>query len=233
MNKEHRTIIAIGGGGFTHEPENPLLDLYVLNQSYKKNPKICLLPTANCNPELYTSYFEKSFSRFECQPSSLSLFAPHTADIADFLLSQDIIYVGGGNTKSMLAVWKEWDVDKILKDAWQQKIVLAGVSAGAICWFEQGTTDSIPGRISLLSCLGFIKGACCPHYDSEPMRQSVFKSALQDGHISNGYILDDGVALHFNDDELKKAVSSAKEKKAAFLDKDGRHDLSVEYLGDK
>lgn len=233
MNKGHKTIVAIGGGGFTHEPENPLLDLYVLNQSHSKNPKICLLPTANSNPELYTTYFEKSFARFECRPSSLSLFAPHTADIADFLLSQDVIYVGGGNTKSMLALWREWNVDKILKDAWNQKIVLAGVSAGAICWFEQGTTDSIPGRITLLSCLGFLEGACCPHYDTEPVRQSVFKSALEDGRIKNGYIIDDGAALHFSDNKLKKAVCSTKGKNAAFLDQKGRHDLAVEYLGDQ
>jgi peptidase E len=232
MHKEHKTIIAIGGGGFTHEPENPLLDLYVLKQSYKKIPKICLLPTANSNPELYCSYFEKSFSRFDCQRSSLSLFAPHTADIEGFLLSQDIIYVGGGNTKSMLALWREWGVDRILRKAWEEKIVLAGVSAGAICWFEQGTTDSIPEKISLLSGLGFIKGACCPHYDSEPMRQSVFQSALVNGVIENGYILDDGVALHFTDDVLKRAISSAKGKKAAFLDQQGRHELLVDYLGD-
>ena len=160
------------------------------------------------------------------------LFAPHTADIEDFLLSQDIIYVGGGNTKSMLALWREWGVDKILRKAWEQNIILAGVSAGAICWFEEGTTDSIPEKITMLPCLGFLKASCCPHYDSEPMRQPVFQEALTKETVELGYIIDDGAALHFNDQKLIKAIASNKNKKAAVFYQNKREDVFVEYLGD-
>jgi len=233
MEKKQKTIIAIGGGGFTHEPDNPLFDLYVLRQSAQKKPKICFLPTANYNPEVYASNFQKSFSRFDCEISALSLFAPHTADLSDFLLSQDIIYVGGGNTKSMLALWKEWGVDKILREAWEQGVVLAGVSAGAICWFEHGLTDSIPGKISLLPCLGVLPGSCCPHYDADPMRQSVVKNMLEDGRIRSGYMIDNNAAIHFSDDKIKKAISSVKGKRAAIVDKNGRVEIDMEFLGDQ
>jgi len=232
MDKKDKTIIAIGGGGFSHEPENPLLDLYVLKQSTKKKPKICFLPAANPNPALYTKNFQKAFSRYDCKTSALSLLSPHTADLSDFLLSQDIIYVGGGNTKSMIALWQTWHIDKILRQAWEQGIVLAGVSAGAICWFEHGFTDSIPGTITLLPCLGLLKGTCCPHYDGEPVRQQAVKAMMAEDRIQSTYVIDDSAAIHFSGNEVKTAVSSVKGKKAAFINHTGRHDLSVDYLGD-
>ena len=217
MDNSKKTIIAIGGGGFTHEPENPLLDQYVLSQSSKENPKICLLPTANSNPELYTTYFEKSFSRFNCQPSSLSLFAPHTADIEDFLLSQDIIYVGGGNTKSMLALWKEWGVDKILRKAWEQNIILAGVSAGAICWFEEGVSASVPGQISFLNGLGFLPGICCPHYDTDLTRKNTVQARIKKDITKTYYLIDDNVLVHFQEGSFVRAISSSSDKKAIIV----------------
>lgn len=125
-----RQIIALGGGGFSMEPENTLLDRYILNQSGKTSPKICFIPTASGDSENYISRFYQFFEKQECLPSHLSLFRPPTRDLERYLLERDIIYVGGGNTKNLLVLWKEWKIDVILKKAWEQGIVLAGISAG-------------------------------------------------------------------------------------------------------
>src|SRR5712692_7684400 len=154
-----KQIIAIGGGGFSMEPNNPLLDLYFLQQTRKANPKICFVPTASGDSEDYLFRFYAVFSQYECRPSHLAFFRKPTAatspltDLEAYLLAQDAIYVGGGNTRSMLAVWREWGLDGILRKAWESGIVLGGISAGAICWFQEGLTDSVPGRLGKLSGL--------------------------------------------------------------------------------
>ena len=137
-------LIAIGGGGFSMEPENPLLDLYCLNATGKSKPKVCFLGTASGDSPDYIARFYAAFANYDCKASHLAFFRKTSAgavpldEIATHLLSQDLIYVGGGNTRNMLAIWREWQVDKVLKQAWEQGCVLAGVSAGAICWFEIG-----------------------------------------------------------------------------------------------
>src|SRR5579872_6107841 len=137
-------IVAMGGGGFSMEPDNPLLDRYVLNLAAASRPRICFVPTASGDADGYIVNFYAAMARLECRPCHLSLFRPPTADLQSFVLDQDIIYVGGGNTKSLLALWREWRLDVIFREAWGRGIVLAGISAGSICWFEQGGTDSIP-----------------------------------------------------------------------------------------
>lgn len=227
-------IIALGGGGFSEEPDNPLLDLYVLDQAGVLTPKICFLPTASGDSESYLLKFYQFFARQNCRTSHLSLFNPHTAKIEDFILSQDIIYVGGGNTKSMLALWREWGLDRILKKAYDNGIVLAGVSAGAICWFEQGATSSIPEKISALPCLGFLPESCCPHFESEPLRQEAVPRMIKTGEMTSGYAIDNSVALHFIDGKISKAVASVKGRRAQYLNQDGDvTDLDVVYLGAK
>ena len=166
-----KQIIAMGGGGFSMEPDNLALDRYVLQQAQKPVPSVCFLPTASADSESYCMRFLTAFSTFECHPSYMSLFKLPTRDVEGFLLSKEVIYVGGGNTKSMLALWREWGLDVILRKAWEQGVVLAGLSAGAICWFEQGVTDSIPGDLTALPCLGLLAGSCCPHYDGEAERR--------------------------------------------------------------
>ncbi|MBW4526488.1 MAG: peptidase E [Phormidium tanganyikae FI6-MK23] len=137
-------LIAIGGGGFLMEPENPLLDQYCLECTGKTDPKVCFIPTASGDSEDFLSRFYTAFARYSCEPSHLAFFrrsrsgAVPLADIEQHLLNRDLIYVGGGNTRAMLAVWREWNVDEILKRAWQSGILLAGMSAGAICWFDYG-----------------------------------------------------------------------------------------------
>jgi peptidase E len=131
-----------------------------------------------------------------------------TEDLKLFLLSQDVIYVGGGNTKSMLALWREWKLDAILRKAWREGVVLAGVSAGSICWFEEGVTDSITGKLTALPCLGQLKGSNCPHYDSETERRPAYQRLVRSGKMHSGLAADDGVALHFVGQKLTAVVSS-------------------------
>ncbi|MGL4619544.1 Type 1 glutamine amidotransferase-like domain-containing protein [Chroococcidiopsis sp.] len=219
FNSVSRQIFAMGGGGFSMEPENLLLDRYILGLSKKEKPKVCFLPTASGDSDKYIVRFYSTYINLPCQPSHLSLFLPHTADLKSFILNQDIIYVGGGNTKSLIALWQEWGLDKILQAAWENGVILAGLSAGSICWFEQGVTDSIPGQLTVLQCLGLVKSSNCPHYDGEPERRPAYHRLLSQGLIKPGYAADDGVGLHFVDNKLEKFVSSRPLAKAYQLDK--------------
>jgi dipeptidase E len=200
-------IIALGGGGFSMEPDNPLLDEYLLAQTGKPSPAVCFLPTASGDADGYIVKFYEAFGRLPCQPTHLSLFRP-PKDLEAFVLAQDAVYVGGGNTKSMLALWREWGLDRMLRQAWRQGVVLGGLSAGSICWFEEGLTDSLTGRLTALPCLGFLQGSNCPHYDGEPNRRPAYQSLIERGEMLAGLAADDGVALHFVDQELAHVVSS-------------------------
>ena len=203
-----RQIVAMGGGGWGMEPDNPLLDFYIYNLSNKEEPKVCFIPTASGDSEEYIQRFYRHFAPQPAHLSHLSLFKPHTADLKSFILDQNIIYVGGGNTKSLIALWKEWQLDEILRQAWERGIILCGLSAGSICWFEEGLTDSIPGKYTSLKCLGFLPGSNCPHYDGETGRRSSYHHLLSQNLISEGYATDDGVGLHFVGDRLNTIVSS-------------------------
>ncbi|NDD49595.1 MAG: peptidase E [Alphaproteobacteria bacterium] len=134
-------------------------------------------------------------------------FFKRTIDLESHILSQDIIYVGGGNTKSMLAVWREWGLDSILKNAYENNIIMSGVSAGAICWFEKGITDSFKDFQAIIPCLGFVKGICCPHYDEEPERIPFVKESLEVKNINECIAIEGYCALHLIDDEPRYSVS--------------------------
>jgi peptidase E len=202
-----RQIIALGGGGFSMEPENLTLDEYVLAQARSPSPSVLFLPTASGDADAYVLRFYTAFSGLPCRPSHLSLFR-RTPDLRACLLSQDVIYVGGGNTKSMLGVWREWGLPEILREAWSAGVVLAGISAGAICWFEQGLTDSFDGDLRPLQCLGFLRGSCCPHYDGEAARRPTYHQLVRRGDLLPGFAIDDGVALHFLGDDLHHVATS-------------------------
>ncbi|KIY21929.1 MULTISPECIES: Type 1 glutamine amidotransferase-like domain-containing protein [Mesobacillus] len=209
-----RQIIAMGGGGFSMEPDNPLLDLYILGQSEKRKPKVCFVPTASGDADNYVERFYSAFRSHECTPSHLSLFRPPTRDLEAYVMDKDIIYVGGGSTKNLLALWKEWGLDGILRKAWQRGTILAGVSAGSICWFEEGVTDSFGDGMERLQCLGFLKGSNCPHYDGEAEWRPAYEQFVGSGKIAGGFAADGGAALHFIDEELVRAVSSRPDAKA-------------------
>lgn len=230
-----RQIIAMGGGGFMMEPDNPLLDDYILKSAHKRKPKICFIPTAGGDAKWRIDEFYEYFEKKNCIASHLSLFRGETNKIEKFILSQDILYVGGGNTRNMLVLWKEWELDLAIIKAYKKGTVLAGVSAGSICWFEQGLTDSIPRQLTKINCLGILKGSNCPHFDGEPKRRTVFRKLIQLGQLENGVATDDGCALHFIDEELFKIISSRQTAKAYSFtqhsDKIVEKVLIADYLG--
>lgn len=197
----------MGGGGFSMEPDNPALDQFVLSLARRENPSVCFLATASGDAPSYIDSFYDAFRQFPCRPMHVPLFA-RTPDLKTILLEQDVVYVGGGNTKSMLAVWREWDIPELLRRALESGTVLAGVSAGAICWFETGLTDSSGIGLYPLSCLGFLPGTCCPHYDGEAERRPALHRLIERDIIGRALALDDGAAAHFVNGELANIVSS-------------------------
>lgn len=162
-------IVAMGGGGFSMEPENPRLDDYVLSLVRGPRPKVCFLGTASGDDYRYIVRFYTAFTSERCHPAHLRLFDRTEADLRSFVLAQDVIYVGGGSTSNMLSVWRVHGLDVILREAWERGIILSGLSAGAVCWHEAGPTDSFgPMLQPLRDALGFVPGSFCPHYDAEP-----------------------------------------------------------------
>lgn len=213
MAQKAKQIIAIGGGGFYRDPENLALERYVLQRSGAENPRVCFIPTASGEPDHYVASFYAAFLKLGCRPSVLNFFK-RTPDLRSLLLDQDVIYVGGGNTKSMIAVWRDWGVIEILREAWHSGIVLTGVSAGAICWFEQGLTDSFSDGLRVLDGLGFLPGSCCPHYDGEAQRRPSLHKLLASGEISAGVAIEDWTGVHFIGDEIHKVITSKRGARA-------------------
>jgi dipeptidase E len=230
LSDSSRHIVAFGGDGFLAEPENKLSAHFLLGLTGKPKPRISFLPTASGDAGDYIGAFYLRYSRDLCDASHLALF--HRAekgavkDVRSFLLSQDVIYVGGGNTANMLAVWRVHGVDKILREAYEAGIVLCGTSAGSLCWFECGVTDSFGLDLApFYDGLGFTTGSNCPHYDSEEMRQPQYHKFIMEG-LPGGYAADDGAALHFVNGEFREAVSSKENARAFHVQK--REDKIVE-----
>lgn len=230
-----RHIIAMGGGGFSMEPHNPLLDLYILQVTGKDKPKVCFIPTTSDDSQGYIDRFYKHFSMHSCIPSHLSLFSGHTADIENFILDQDVLYVGGGNTRNLITLWKEWGLDKIIRKSYEKGTILAGISAGSICWFEQGVTDSIPGCLSSLKCLGILKGSNYPHYDGESERRPSYHRLMINNEILPGIATEDGVAAHLINEQISEFISSHPDKRAYTVSINNNEVTEIEhkpmYLG--
>jgi|TARA_B100001013_G_scaffold343582_1_gene271600 aminopeptidase N len=220
MNKNNidRQIIAIGGGGFGRDPKHTKIEQYILNQTNKEKPNILFLPTASAEDKSYIDNYYACFGSLSCKPNHISFFS-RTPKLNGLFNKADIIYVGGGNTKSMLAVWREWKVDILLRRAYEKGIVMSGVSAGAICWFKQGITDSWASNLNTIDCLGFLDEMCCPHYIEESDRQPSVHQMLKDGKVMNGYCLDGGSAAHFVNEKLINAISFYTDRKAVFVEK--------------
>ncbi len=157
----------------------------------------------------YVARFYRAFSGFDCQMSDLQLFDRSIDDLEAFVLEQDVIYVGGGNTANLLAVWRVHGLDKALAQAWEQGTVLSGISAGMNCWFEESVTDSFGKDLApLVDGLGLLPGSACPHYDGEKLRRPTYRRLIESGELSAGYAADDGAALAFSGITLAEVVSS-------------------------
>ena len=230
-----RQILAIGGMALPPELDNLLLVEYFLAQTRRKKPKVLYIGTATGDSEVGRLRFYAGFSQFDCKPAHLPRFARTPRALESLVRGQDAIFVGGGNTRSLLAVWREWGLDRHLRTAWERGVVLGGSSAGSICWFEHGITDSIAGPLTALPCLGFLAGSNCPHYDSERERRPAFRRMVASGRIPDGVAADDGVALHYIDGKLARVVSSRPKAKGYRLTRSGKRALEralpTRYLG--
>src|SRR3954451_11021842 len=204
-----RTIFAMGGGGFTMEPDNPVLDEFLLGLARRPFPRVCFLPTASGDPLDHITRFYEAFSDLPCEPTDLSLFrlGRRPVDLRALLHAQDIVYVGGGSRRTMLAIWRVHELDAILRECLARGVVLAGLSAGAMCWFEAGITKS-RGPAEPVSGLGLLPGSLSVHYDGEPERRPAYLAAVASGAVPEGFGADDGVGLLFRDGRLERVVSS-------------------------
>ena len=198
-------IIAIGGGGFGRNPNHRKIEKYILELTGKEKPNVVFFPTASAENQAYIIQFYKCFTKMSCEPSHVTFFQ-RTPRLDSIINKADVIYVGGGNTKSMLAVWQEWKLDKLLLKAYNNGKILCGVSAGAICWFEQGITDSWASNLNVMDCLGFLPEMACPHYQEEKDRRPDVHKMLKQGKCGPGWAIDGGAAIHFKNGKYYKSI---------------------------
>jgi dipeptidase E len=206
-----RTIVAMGGGGFQMEPDNPLLDDHVVavarERSGRTRPRICLIPTATADDRELIADFERLLGP-KAETSVLRLFE-RSDDLDAIVRAQDAVYVTGGNTANLFALWRLHGLDRILRAAWNRGVVMAGMSAGAICWFESCTTDSFGPTLQVLhGGLGLLDGSLSPHYHGEAQRRPLYLRLVGEGALPAGHAVDDGAALVFHDRELVEVVTS-------------------------
>ena len=198
--------ILIAGGGF-----GTAFIRYMATLTGKSRPRVCYLPTASADsPSGIISWF-RSVAPLNVEPFAQESFIASTRQAKgwdEVLLSMDAIVASGGNTLNQQAIWKAQGIDVILKQAWDRGIVLGGASAGSLCWFEEGTTDSRPKELSTVQCLGFLKGSHSPHYDREPGRRPLYQKLIGSGQMKPGYACDNDAGIYFEDNEVKRVVAT-------------------------
>jgi peptidase E len=206
-------IVAMGGGSLDFGRVDPLLEDFLFSLLGRDRPRICFVPTASADDRRVVAGFFDAFAT-RADATWLPLFERRDADLRALILEQDAIFVWGGNTANMLAIWRLHGLDTILREAWAKGVVLAGMSAGAICWFEAGVTDSFgPELAPLRDGLGILAGSCCPHYDGEVQRRPTYRRLVAEG-LPGGYALDDAAALVFHDRELHEVIAATPEARA-------------------
>jgi dipeptidase E len=222
-------IVALGGAGATDEETRRLL-AHVVGLAGKASPKVCVVPTAAADD---AASVLRLYGRLpeEARASYLPFFPWPPDELRRVVLDQDVIFVGGGNTANALAIWRVHGFDEILREAWEAGIVLTGWSAGMICWFEAGVTDSFgPQLDGMRDGLGFLAGSACPHYDGEELRRPVYTRLVAEG-FPPGVAADDGVGIRYTGDELAEVVSVREGAGAYRVDADGEEPLPVRLLG--
>ena len=230
-----RHVVAMGGGGFLMG--DPLLDRFVLGLVEAPRPRICFVPTASGDADMAVARFFEAFPARSFEPSVLRLFHREVEDVGAFLGEQHVVYVGGGNTLNMLTIWRLHGVDAALRAAWDAGVVMAGISAGANCWFEASTTDSyLLGRADpLLDGLGFVPGSFTPHFSSEPARRPSLLGLVGTGALPGGLACDDFASVHVVDEALGEAVASVEGARAYRVMREGdvarEESLPVRVLG--
>ncbi|MDQ6778478.1 MAG: peptidase E [Actinomycetota bacterium] len=226
-----RLVLAMGGGGFTMYERAPALDRFVLALTKKPCPKVCFIPTASGDPREQVTRFYERFGGWPCVTSTISLFhlGRDRIDPIERLLDQDAIYVGGGSMRNMLAIWREHGIDAAMRTAWERGVVLAGLSAGAMCWFEGGISMS-GGAPEPVAGLGFIPGSLSVHLDGEVERLPTFRAAVASGVLPPGYAADDGAAMLFRGTRLAECVASHRGARVVGVTPDGGGGMSEEKL---
>jgi peptidase E len=230
-----RQIVTFGGGGFSMEAGNPLLDEFVLNLTGRPDPRVCFLPQASGDADHYVVRFYRAFPASRCVPSHLSLFRRDRSpcDPRRHLLDQDLIYVGGGSVRSLIGVWRAHGIDRILREAWNRGVVLCGLSAGSLCWFAEGVS-TFHGPPERVEGLGLLPWSNTVHYSSERGRREAYHQWLRNG-MRPGYAADDGAALHFIGDELAQVVASRSDARGYLVEYRGARvvttRLATRYLG--
>ena len=230
-------IVAFGGGGFSTEWGNPLLDDHVLGLTGVDRPRVCFLPTASGDADHYVVRFYRAFPAARCEPSHISLFRRETSvgDPGAHLLAQDLVYVGGGSLVSLLGTWRAHGIDLALREAWRSGVVLCGGSAGSLCWFAEAVSSFHEGPARRIEALGFLPWSNAVHYNTELGRRTGFSDAVADG-MPPGYGVGDAAALHFIGTELSEVVSSRSDARAVYVCTDGaggttERELPVRFLG--
>jgi len=222
MKKISKKIVAIGGGGFTHQTDEGL-DQFFLDQCNKEKIKLGFLATASKDDKSKIDLFYKKFKNNDLDLSHFNL-TQKIDGFSSWIFSKDIIYVGGGNTSFMLDLWGKNNLDKVFKKAYENGIILAGVSAGAVCWFDWILSDSIGLSLKPLKGISLISGSCTPHSSVEK-RINQFELNIKNEELPPGIAIDDGVAVLFIDGKPTEVYSSRKNHEAYFINTDTKISL--------
>jgi len=207
--------ILIAGGGF-----NTAFIRYMATLTGKPRPKLCYLPTASADSPQGIITWYQNCAPLEVEPYVQTSFIASTEQHTgwdEVFLSMDGIVCSGGNTLNQQAIWKAQGIDEVLRQAWDRGIVLGGASAGSLCWFEEGTTDSRPKELSIVKCLGFLKGSHSPHYDAEPGRRPLYQKLIGSGQMKPGYACDNDSGIYFEDNEVRRVVHTRAAAKVYYV----------------
>jgi dipeptidase E len=211
--------ILIAGGGF-----GTAFIRYMATLTGKPRPRICYLPTASADSPQGALQFFQNCAPLNVEPHVQNSFIASTRQSKSWeevFLSMDAIVCSGGNTLNQQAIWQAQGIDVVLKEAWDRGIVLGGASAGSLCWFEEGTTDSRPKELTIVKCLGFLKGSHSPHYDAEPGRRPLYQRLIGAGQMKPGYACDNDAGIYFEDQEVRRVVATRDGAKVYYVSVQG------------